>query len=67
MLVEQAQMCLSAMSAVSVIPSLAYSEMSHCLQLLALRVVSAVVKVLEFTKISVSSGFRPEYGEKYLK
>jgi hypothetical protein len=42
------------------IPRFAYSATSHCLQLLALRIVSAVVKVLELTKIRVSSTLRPK-------
>jgi hypothetical protein len=59
MFVEQAQICFSAMRAASVILILAYSLISHCLQLLAFKVVSAVVKVLELTRMIVSSGFRP--------
>lgn len=67
MLVEQAQICLSATRATSLIPRLAYSAISHCLQLLALRIVSAVVKVLELTRMSVSSTFRPRLECYYLR
>lgn len=41
--------------------------MSHCLQLFALSMVSAVVKVLELTSMSVSSGFRPTSRKLYLR
>jgi uncharacterized membrane protein YjfL (UPF0719 family) len=37
MLVEQAQICFSAIKAASVTPILEYSAISHCLQLLAFR------------------------------
>lgn len=59
MFVEHAQICFSAINAVSFTLILAYSLISHCLQLFALRIVSAVVKVLELTKINVYSGLRP--------
>lgn len=65
--VEQAQMCFSAIKAASVTPIFAYSLISHCLQLFALRVVSAVVKVFELTKIKVSSGLRPKSLAFYLQ
>lgn len=60
-LVEQAQMCLPAILALSVSPFLAYSVNSHCLTLFALSIVSAVVKVFEFTRTKVYSTSKPEH------
>lgn len=59
MLVEQAQICDFVMSVVSVILILAYCERSQVLQLFALSIVYAVVKVFELTKIRVSSTSNP--------
>jgi len=57
--VEQAQMCLLAILELSVSPFLAYYDNSHCLTLLALSIVYAVVNVLEFTNTRVYSTSRP--------
>jgi hypothetical protein len=59
-LVEQAQMCRSAIRAESATPFFPYSVISHCFTLLAFSMVSAVVKVLELTSTRVYSTSRPE-------
>lgn len=59
-LVEQAQICLAAILALSVSPFLAYSASSHCLTLFALSIVSAVVNVFELTRTKVYSTSKPE-------
>lgn len=54
MLVEQAHMWLLTISASLSSPRPAYSLSSHLRQLLAFKIVSAVVNVFELTKNSVS-------------
>ena len=57
-LVEQAHICELTMRPSSVTFSFEYCSNSHLRQLFALRMVSAVVKVLELTKNKVSSTSR---------
>lgn len=59
MLVEQAQMWDLAMSPVSFTFLFSYYSTNHFLQLLAFRIVSAVVNVLELINIKVYSTSRP--------
>ena len=58
--VDAAMKCLEAIISSSFIFCFAYSLITHCLQLFALRIVSAVVNVFELTKKRVYSTFSPK-------
>lgn len=57
--VEHAQICCLTIFSVEIFSNFLYPSNNHFLQLWAFRIVSAVVKVFELTKIRVSSTFNP--------